>query len=56
MLSIMANLNLAQDVAKKREKGTYCGQILWQAVNMRRYGSLINSNPFGTKYHTQNEV
>ena len=47
----MANLNLGQDVANNKERKQTAGHIvaksypLWQAVGMRRYGSLININP-----------
>ena len=52
----MANLNLGQDVANKREKKidsySYSGQILSPMASWdRRYGSLININPSG-----QNDV
>ena len=53
MHSIMASLNLGQDVANKREKMGISGHIvakpypLQQVVIIRRYGSLINSNPSG---------
>ena len=47
----MANLDLAQDVANKRERkyaaNRNCGQI-WSSIaswRMRRYGSLINIHP-----------
>ena len=49
----MASLNLGQDVANKREiKQTDAhahimakSYLLYLAVRMRRYGSLININP-----------
>ena len=50
MHSIMANLNLGQDVTNKRErKETVAYEVakfypLWQTVGIRRYGSLININ------------
>ena len=50
----MANLNLCQDVANKRERKQRIAHIvaksypLWQAVRMRRYDSLININPSGS--------
>ena len=40
----MANLNLDQDVANKKNSCSYSGQIL-SPVRMRRYGSLIKINP-----------
>ena len=47
----MANLNLDQDVANKRERKivncSCIGQILQlRPAGMHRYGSLININPF----------
>ena len=54
MHSIMANLNLGQDVANKREKKIgIAGHIvaksysLKQAVQWSRHGSFININPSG---------
>ena len=47
----MASLNSGQDVANKRERKLTSAHIvaksylLWQAVRLRRYGSLININP-----------
>ena len=47
----MANLNLGQDVANKRERKYTAAHIvakyenLYQAAGMRRYGSLSNINP-----------
>ena len=49
----MASLNLGHDVAKKRERKQTAAHIvaksypLWQAIIMRRYGSLSNINPCG---------
>ena len=49
----MANLNLGQDVANKRETKKTAAQYvaksfpLYLAVGMRRYGSLININSSG---------
>ena len=45
----MANLNLGQDVANKRERNRQL-LIIWPnlAVKMCRYGSLINIYPSGT--------
>ena len=43
----MANFNLGQDVANKREKLDKSFPLK-QAVGMRRYGSLININPSGS--------
>ena len=49
----MANLFLGQDVANKSERRQTAAHIvaksylLWLAVRMRRYGSLININPSG---------
>ena len=52
MHSIVANLDLSQDVAKERKKEIdSCSHkvanfyTLQQAAEMRRYGSLININP-----------
>ena len=48
MHSIMAILNLGQNVANERERKYVAAYIvaksysLWQAFGMRRYGSLIN--------------
>ena len=49
MHSIMANLNLGQDVANKTEGKKWTAALkvaksylLWQAERMCRYGSLIN--------------
>ena len=50
---IMANLNLGQDVANKRERKKTAAHMvakscpLWQAAWNPRYGSLININPSG---------
>ena len=55
MHSIMANFNLSQDVANKREiKQTAAYKVakfypLQPAVRMRRYGSLIEINLSGKK-------
>ena len=49
----MADLNLGQDVANKRERKQAATHVvaisypLQQAVGMHRYGSLININPSG---------
>ena len=51
MQTIMASLNLGQDVANKRERKQTAAHIvarsysLYLAVKMCRYGSLININP-----------
>ena len=51
MSSIMANLNLGQDVANKIERKQRTAHIVgksyprYQAIRMRRYGSLITSTP-----------
>ena len=45
MHSSMANLNLGQDVANKKEKINIAGHNSGQAVGMCPYGSLININP-----------
>ena len=55
----MANLDLAQDVANKRER-TYAkkwpNRIPYQiAVRMRRYGSLIKINPFTFSYAKEHD-
>ena len=48
----MANLNLSQDVANKREKKETVAHIVAKfyplelAVKLYRYGSLININPY----------
>ena len=52
MHSIMANLNLGQDVAKKRRIYTAAHIVAnsyppYLAVKRRRYGSLIKINPSG---------
>ena len=53
MYSSMANRNLGQDVANKKErKSTIADKVAksysqLQAVGMRRYGSLIIINPSG---------
>ena len=41
----MANLNLGQDVANKRERSSYSDQILSSIAKLCRYSSLININP-----------
>ena len=51
MHSIMANLNLGQDVSNKRERKSTAAHImaksypLYLAVKMCRYGSLIDIYP-----------
>ena len=47
MHSIMANLNLGQDVANKRERKKTAAHLVTQAVGMHRYGSPFNINPSG---------
>ena len=49
----MASLSLGQDVANGTKRKYPAGHIiaksypLYRAVRMRRYGSLININPYG---------
>ena len=56
MHSIMANLNLGQDVANKRERKQTAAPLVAkshthkQAAGRSRYGSLININPSGLSY------
>ena len=47
--SIMANLNLGQDVAKKRGRKQATAHIVANSypVSLRRYGSPIKTNPSG---------
>ena len=45
MNSIMANLNLGQDVANKRERKWIAAHIVAKSYSLYRYFSLININP-----------